>query len=166
MEKKMSVQYVTEQCPFIIALKDYTSTMEYCYQGRWHSGPESQCPNVSECDKYRNIGITSVRKKNRARARVCIPECHFHVVHEPNESERPTHSTDSAVSRSVDGGVFRLRGSEREGGSLGRRKARWVPDTHCPRRLLLRDETSKRGRGSRARRRGFRRNGGKERDGE
>lgn len=46
-----------------------------------------------------------------------------------------------------------------EGGSLGRRKARWVPDTHCPRRLLLRDETSKRGRGSRARRRGFRRNG-------
>lgn len=32
-------------------------------------------------------------------------------------------------------------GSEREGGSLGRRKARWVPDTHCPRRLLLRDET-------------------------
>lgn len=64
----------------------------------------------------------------------------------------------------MDGGVFRLRGCEREGSSLGRRKARWVPDTHCPRRLLLRDETSKRGRGSRARRRWLKRNGGKERE--
>lgn len=33
-EKRMNAQYVTEQCPFINALKDHpSSTIEY-YQGR------------------------------------------------------------------------------------------------------------------------------------